>query len=184
MYNNHPTAAGQAVISDEINGIGITTRNPLNDHIGYRVTVQFTRKDYPVIVEVGTLHRVDLSATTAAEEEECEGDWAVAATLEHGDRLLIDLPGVCGEIPNNFTVVTTEGYAKEHGHDVAEWIERAKSRGHNLQGAFNEGSIIALHTGEPVERIRLALGLVVEINGQLFTIEPANNNQIEFKPAP
>ena len=103
--------------------------------------------------------------------------------LVHGDRIAVKLKNYRGEIPtyfNDFTVGSVRGYAAQYSEDEEDAVKRAVSLGHNLYYAFNEGAMLTAHPQERIERTEVALGDIIEMDGQRFKVTPAPNQNIEL----
>lgn len=103
--------------------------------------------------------------------------------LEPGARISVALPRFRADgrtVTHNFTVGTVADYAKKNGHDVEEWIERELRIGGPLHFAFNEGVTITAHKQEPVERVAFELGDLFRLDGKVFKIALAANNNIDL----
>jgi len=66
------------------------------------------------------------------------------------------------------------------GRDPVAAVERAKNNGHELHFIFGLGSVLTSHKVEKKRFIEVKHGDVVEFEGLIFTIEPANNDNLSL----
>lgn len=90
--------------------------------------------------------------------------------------------GGMNDYPSNFTAGSVAEYAIRYKEDPEEAIARAEGFGHDLYYVFAEGSIISAHRQAPVERISLALGDLIEMDGHIFKLAEAANSNIKLIP--
>lgn len=103
--------------------------------------------------------------------------------LEAGDRLAIHVSSFRGglkPLPSNFMAHSVAAYAESYNEDPDAAVERAKGFGHDLYFFVAEGVIISARPMPVVQRIPLALGDLVEMDGHIFTIKESNNGNIKL----
>ena len=108
----------------------------------------------------------------------------VAATAHKfvpGDRIAVKLKNYRGEIPT-YSHHFTMGSALDTYDGNEALVDRARSLGHDLFFAVNEGAMISAHPQEVFERTQVELGDTIEMSGEIFTVERTFNNNIKLVP--
>jgi len=116
-------------------------------------------------------------AETVAVQQEAE----VAVEVKHGEKLTVAMPNYRGVMQDHeFQFGTVISYALANGEDPYFWIERERRNGGPLHFAFNVGVTIAAHAQELPEKRRARLGGLVKLEGVLFRLKEAPNQNLEL----
>lgn len=86
-------------------------------------------------------------------------------------------------LPHHFTLGSVAEYAARYNEDQEAAVERARKNGHDLYYAISEGVMISAHPQEVVERVEVALGDIIEMDGQKFTVIQTPNQNLGLVPA-
>jgi hypothetical protein len=104
--------------------------------------------------------------------------------LVAGGRIAVPMKsGRAGTLlAHDFTIGSVAAYAAEYGEDVEAAVARAEANGHELYFAVAEGVTITAHREEPVARVTVQLGAIIEIDGNGFQVRKAPNDNLELLP--
>lgn len=110
-----------------------------------------------------------------------------ALPMKATDKISVKLVNHRGELSkygHHFTLGSVAEYAARYGEDVEAAVARSAERGENLYYAIAEGVMITAHKQAPVQRTELALGTVIELDGQKFQILQSPNDNLQLVPLP
>lgn len=99
--------------------------------------------------------------------------------LEDSTRLVLD--GL-----HTFMIGSVVSYALRNGDDPVEAIDHARSLGHELVYIFANGAVISSggSLGQHRAHVRVTLGMRVQFEGNIYTIEKAPNHNLRLQPVP
>lgn len=110
-----------------------------------------------------------------------------AIPMKATDKISVKLINYRGELStygHHFTLGSVAEYAARYKEDVEAAVARSAERGENLYYAIAEGILITAHRQAPVERTELALGTIIEMDGQKFQILQSPNDNLQLVPLP
>ncbi len=95
--------------------------------------------------------------------------------LEDSTRLVLD--GL-----HTFMIGSVVSYALRNGDDPVEALDRARAHGHELVYIFARGAVVSASRGPCEAHVRVTLGMRVQFEGNIYTIEKAPNHNLRLQP--